>query len=239
MNQYLKSYTVAVKHPDVSGFEHLDMLITRDKIATLEEQLTAEEKAKLATADQHLLNQANRFFAALSTITDLQQERQKRQPLPSHMTQLNKYSARITQPKAQGASQAMLYGTGLTEADMNKPRSASPACGTRATPATCTCNDLAAKSRKACRRPIWSACASTPSASATASHGHRRHELLAAIARDHRRLHRDDHGRPVVRRPHRPARLRQEHARLRHGHGAPQPPQPHGLRRHHPRRLHR
>lgn len=36
------------------------------------------------------------------------------------MTQLNKYSRRITQPKAQGASQAMLYGTGLTPADMNK-----------------------------------------------------------------------------------------------------------------------
>jgi dihydroxy-acid dehydratase len=34
--------------------------------------------------------------------------------------QLNKYSSRITQPKAQGASQAMLYGTGLTPADMDK-----------------------------------------------------------------------------------------------------------------------
>jgi hypothetical protein len=33
---------------------------------------------------------------------------------------LNKYSRRITQPKSQGASQAMLYGTGMTEADMNK-----------------------------------------------------------------------------------------------------------------------
>ncbi len=33
---------------------------------------------------------------------------------------LNKYSARITQPKAQGASQAMLYGTGLTEQDLDK-----------------------------------------------------------------------------------------------------------------------
>eukprot|EP00842_Homolaphlyctis_polyrhiza_P002477 jgi/Hompol1/322/HPOL_003960-RA len=32
----------------------------------------------------------------------------------------NKYSARITQPKAQGASQAMLFATGLGEADMNK-----------------------------------------------------------------------------------------------------------------------
>lgn len=33
---------------------------------------------------------------------------------------LNKYSSRITQPASQGASQAMLYGTGMTEADMNK-----------------------------------------------------------------------------------------------------------------------
>ncbi|HEX9627428.1 MAG TPA: dihydroxy-acid dehydratase [Acidiferrobacterales bacterium] len=33
---------------------------------------------------------------------------------------LNRYSARITQPKSQGASQAMLYGAGLTGADMDK-----------------------------------------------------------------------------------------------------------------------
>ena len=31
---------------------------------------------------------------------------------------LNKISRRITQPKSQGASQAMLFATGLTEADM-------------------------------------------------------------------------------------------------------------------------
>ncbi|MHB8974323.1 MAG: dihydroxy-acid dehydratase [Pirellulaceae bacterium] len=35
---------------------------------------------------------------------------------------LNKYSSRVTQPKSQGASQAMLYGTGLSEADMDKPQ---------------------------------------------------------------------------------------------------------------------
>jgi dihydroxy-acid dehydratase len=33
---------------------------------------------------------------------------------------LNKYSAHITQPRSQGASQAMLFATGLTEADLNK-----------------------------------------------------------------------------------------------------------------------
>src|SRR5262245_18714059 len=36
------------------------------------------------------------------------------------MTTLNKFSSRVTQPKSQGASQAMLYGTGLSEADMQK-----------------------------------------------------------------------------------------------------------------------
>ncbi|EDL61323.1 dihydroxy-acid dehydratase [Gimesia maris] len=33
---------------------------------------------------------------------------------------LNKYSSRITQPRSQGASQAMLYATGMSEEDMNK-----------------------------------------------------------------------------------------------------------------------
>jgi len=35
---------------------------------------------------------------------------------------LNKYSSRITQQKSQGASQAMLYATGLKEPDMEKPQ---------------------------------------------------------------------------------------------------------------------
>ncbi|KAK9689351.1 hypothetical protein RND81_09G054300 [Saponaria officinalis] len=35
---------------------------------------------------------------------------------------LNKYSSRITEPKSQGASQAVLYGVGLSEDDMSKPQ---------------------------------------------------------------------------------------------------------------------
>lgn len=35
-------------------------------------------------------------------------------------SQINKYSSRITQPKSQGASQAMLYATGLKPEDMRK-----------------------------------------------------------------------------------------------------------------------
>ena len=35
---------------------------------------------------------------------------------------LNKVSSRITQPRSQGASQAMLYGTGMTREDMDKAK---------------------------------------------------------------------------------------------------------------------
>ena len=35
-------------------------------------------------------------------------------------SQINKFSSRITQPKAQGASQAMLYATGMRDDDMGK-----------------------------------------------------------------------------------------------------------------------
>jgi dihydroxy-acid dehydratase len=37
-------------------------------------------------------------------------------------TETNKYSSKITRPKSQGASQAMLYATGLTDEDLTKPQ---------------------------------------------------------------------------------------------------------------------
>src|ERR1035438_5905533 len=36
--------------------------------------------------------------------------------------QLNRYSSHITQPKSQGASQAMLHAAGLRTEDLNKPQ---------------------------------------------------------------------------------------------------------------------
>src|ERR1041384_5693610 len=35
---------------------------------------------------------------------------------------LNKFSSQITKPKSQGASQAMLYATGMSDADLDKPQ---------------------------------------------------------------------------------------------------------------------
>ncbi|HVC93347.1 MAG TPA: dihydroxy-acid dehydratase [Pirellulales bacterium] len=59
--------------------------------------------------------------------------------------QLNKYSARITQVKSQGASQAMLYGTGLTADDMRKAQVGIASVWYEGNTCNMHLNDLAAK----------------------------------------------------------------------------------------------
>lgn len=61
---------------------------------------------------------------------------------------LNRYSARITQPKSQGASQAMLYGTGLTEDDMNKAEVGISSVWWEGNTCNMHLNDLAAEVKK-------------------------------------------------------------------------------------------
>ena len=58
---------------------------------------------------------------------------------------LNRYSSRITEPKSQGASQAMLYGTGLTAADMAKPQVGVASVWWEGNTCNMHLNDLAAK----------------------------------------------------------------------------------------------
>ncbi|HUQ71858.1 MAG TPA: dihydroxy-acid dehydratase [Planctomycetaceae bacterium] len=61
------------------------------------------------------------------------------------MNQLNKISSRITQPKSQGASQAMLYGTGMTAEDMNKGQVGIASVWYDGNPCNMHLNDLSAK----------------------------------------------------------------------------------------------
>lgn len=58
---------------------------------------------------------------------------------------LNKYSSIITQQKSQGASQAMLYGTGMTEADMDKAQIGISSVWYEGNTCNMHLNDLAAK----------------------------------------------------------------------------------------------
>ncbi|MEC7565166.1 MAG: dihydroxy-acid dehydratase [Planctomycetota bacterium] len=61
---------------------------------------------------------------------------------------LNKYSARITQPRSQGASQAMLYATGMTEEDMNKAQVGIASVWYEGNPCNMHLLDLAAEVKK-------------------------------------------------------------------------------------------
>lgn len=58
---------------------------------------------------------------------------------------LNRFSARITEPRSQGASQAMLYGTGLTAEDMGKAQVGISSVWWEGNTCNMHLNDLAAK----------------------------------------------------------------------------------------------
>ncbi|HKK14081.1 MAG TPA: dihydroxy-acid dehydratase [Gammaproteobacteria bacterium] len=58
---------------------------------------------------------------------------------------INRYSSRITQPKSQGASQAMLYGTGLSQEDMAKAQVGIASVWYEGNTCNMHLNDLAAK----------------------------------------------------------------------------------------------
>lgn len=58
---------------------------------------------------------------------------------------LNKYSARITQPKSQGASQAMLYGIGMSDTDMQKAQVGISSVWYEGNTCNMHLNDLAAR----------------------------------------------------------------------------------------------
>ena len=76
MNQLLAHYCVDVKHPEVSGAEHLEMLKIRDRLVDIEPALTPEEQLRLAEADQALVEQAAIFYEELSRFLNLAEQRQ-------------------------------------------------------------------------------------------------------------------------------------------------------------------
>ena len=66
-------------------------------------------------------------------------------------TQLNKYSSHITQNKEQPASQAMLYGLGLTEEDLKKPFVGIASTGYEGNTCNMHLNDLAKIAKQGCQ----------------------------------------------------------------------------------------
>lgn len=82
-------------------------------------QTTASVQRSFQTCRNQRLSGARAAVSAPDPVLEQQKMPSTTEEVPAN---LNKYSRRITQPKSQGASQAMLYATGLTEEDMNKPQ---------------------------------------------------------------------------------------------------------------------
>lgn len=79
MNQlelWLTQYETDVCFPDVSGMEHVDMLLTRSRIATEKELLTDQQTERLREADQRLLHNAESFYEAITAVANLAEWRE-------------------------------------------------------------------------------------------------------------------------------------------------------------------
>lgn len=84
IEQLMTAYEAGVEDPEISGMEHLDMLLTRSQLARLADQLTPLQKARLTKADQKLTRQASQFYHAIARIADLKSWRDQENAPASH-----------------------------------------------------------------------------------------------------------------------------------------------------------
>ena len=68
---WLTQYETDVRFPDVSGMEHMDMLLTRSQIDVNKANLTSEQLIRLLDADEVLYHNAERFYQAIVAVADL------------------------------------------------------------------------------------------------------------------------------------------------------------------------
>jgi len=70
-DKLIRVYETDVQDPEVSGMEHLDMLMTRSEIARCEVHLSDVERERVQEADKVLLAHAREFYEAIRKIADL------------------------------------------------------------------------------------------------------------------------------------------------------------------------
>jgi len=75
---WLTQYETDVRFPDVSGMEHLDMLITRSNIAANKDMFTSEQLNRLLVADETLYQNVERFTRAITVVGGLAEWRSTR-----------------------------------------------------------------------------------------------------------------------------------------------------------------
>ena len=77
IEEKLSAYEVDVGFPEVSGMEHLQMLLARSELHEADRLLDSEQKTRLARADRKLVQQAQSFYEAIQAIADLASWRER------------------------------------------------------------------------------------------------------------------------------------------------------------------
>lgn len=71
LQQLLEHYAKGVQFPQVSGFEVLELLDVRSKLAAQEGQLDAQQRAQLEDADSLFLRYAPAFYESVGELGNL------------------------------------------------------------------------------------------------------------------------------------------------------------------------
>lgn len=80
----IEAYTTSVRFPDVSGFEVLELLRLRSRLAEVEQELTPVERAALEAADSTFLHNAAALYRQVSEVATLETLRREAGVRPSH-----------------------------------------------------------------------------------------------------------------------------------------------------------
>mgnify|MGYP000423857488 CR=1 FL=1 len=83
-NKYMDFLSESILHPDVSGFEILELLDIRSQLASREPLLDDDERTRLESIDRQLSQNAESWAARISEVADLAEMRKRNHVLPSH-----------------------------------------------------------------------------------------------------------------------------------------------------------
>jgi hypothetical protein len=84
VQKLLEEYTQAVRFPEVSGFEVLELLDVRSRLAERESELDEEERGRLKGADRLFRTNAERFRKSLANVGDIRELRRRAGVPASH-----------------------------------------------------------------------------------------------------------------------------------------------------------
>lgn len=82
--QLLARFRHGVQHPEVSGFEVLELLDTRSALAPLEKELSEGERNELEAADALFLTHVQDWYTSVTQVADLKAMRRQAAVSPSH-----------------------------------------------------------------------------------------------------------------------------------------------------------